>query len=396
MDNKPIRAGMIQSYIAQLRASLGEMKPVNETQLRELFGRKDYTGMVKIIRDKMGLELRVRVGIVNEGGPVGAPAWVSAPKPMPHFGTAEFRQTLVTVFLRKAFVSDHNFEEVAIAIAHELSHIVLFGRNHCLQDSEEAVDLTAMLLGYRDLYVAGSFCEVGPASFLGLINLFIEKRVTGVERRAYRTFGYLTPEEVRYASVILGKPLDDFRATPLKPKGSVLSEIPLLAYSCILVGIICLAVLVRSPPTTAPQQKLVQKSQKPELVQSVCANQPQPNHGVYARYDQSPNVAPLTIRTETGSNYFIKIEDSNTERPVRSFYIVGGSTLEAQVPAGSFVLKYATGNSWCGDMELFGASTETSKADQVFQFDIGQGYTIELIKRQKGNLPTRRIGRESF
>src|SRR4030088_77321 len=122
MDTKPIRAEMIQSYIAQLRASLGSVKPVGEKRLRELFGTQDYTGMVKVIRDNMGLDLRVRVGLVNEGGPLGAPAWVSAPKPMPRFGTAEFQRTVVTIFLRKSFVSSHYFEEVAIAIAHELSH----------------------------------------------------------------------------------------------------------------------------------------------------------------------------------------------------------------------------------------------------------------------------------
>jgi len=218
MGAKPIRTEMIQSYIAQLRASLGEMKPVSEARLRELFGRQDYTSMVKVIRDKMGLDLRVRVGVVNEGGPVGAPAWVSAPKPMPRFGTAEFQQTLVTVFLRKTFVSSHNFEEVAIAIAHELSHIVLFGINHSLQECEEAVDLAAMLLGYRDLYIAGSFCEVRPASFWGRLSLFIEKRVTGVERRTYRTFGYLTPEEVKYAAVILAMPSGSFNVNTSKIK----------------------------------------------------------------------------------------------------------------------------------------------------------------------------------
>lgn len=381
---KPLRAEMIQAYIGQLRASLGAMKPIDETELRELFGKNDYTGMVKIIRDKLGLDLRVRVGIVNDGGPVGAPAWITAPKPMPRFGTAAFRQTLVTVFLRKTFLSNHTFEQVVIAIAHELSHIVLFGTNHRLQDREEAVDLTAMLLGYRDLYVAGSFCEVGPTSFWGRINPLSEKRVAGVQGRIYRTLGYLTPEEVRYAAVILGKPLEDFRTAPLRPKGSVLSEIPPLVYSVIAVGFICLAVLVQGPTTPAPQQTLM------------CANQPQPNHGVYARYDYSPNVAPLTIKTERGSNYFVKIEDSNSGRLVRSFYIIGGLILESKIPAGSFVLKYATGNSWCGDKELFGASTETSKADQIFQFEIDQGYTIELIKRQKGNLPTRKISRESF
>jgi hypothetical protein len=62
MDAKPIRTEMIQSYIAQLRASLGEAPPVPD-QLRELFGRQDYTGMVRSIRDSMSLNMRVRVGL---------------------------------------------------------------------------------------------------------------------------------------------------------------------------------------------------------------------------------------------------------------------------------------------------------------------------------------------
>jgi len=388
MDTKPIRAEMIQSYIAQLRASLGGVKPVGEGRLRELFGRQDYTGMVKVIRDSMGLDLRVRVGLVNEGGPVGAPAWVSAPKPMPRFGTAEFQRTLITVFLRKSFVNTHSFEEVVIAIAHELSHIVLFGIGHPLQECEEAVDLTAMLLGYRELYLAGSFCEVRPATFWQRLGSSIEKRITGVERRTYRTFGYLTPEEVRYAAVILGKPLDDFRAAPFQAKGSALSEIPPVVYSFVAFGIIYLAVLISTPTIT--------KAPEPKIAHSVCASRPQPNQGIYARYTQSPDVAPLTLRTGSGSNYFVKIEDAVSGRPILSFFVYGGSTLNAKVPAGSFVFKYATGSQWCGDLELFGASTETNKADRVFQFDDDHSYTIELIARTGGNLVTKRISRDSF
>ncbi len=379
---------MIQSYIAQLRASLGEMKPVSEARLRELFGRQDYTSMVKVIRDKMGLDLRVRVGVVNEGGPVGAPAWVSAPKPMPRFGTAEFQQTLVTVFLRKTFVSSHNFEEVAIAIAHELSHIVLFGINHSLQECEEAVDLTAMLLGYRDLYIAGSFCEVRPASFWGRLSLFIEKRVTGVERRTYRTFGYLTPEEVKYAAVILAMPSGSFNVNTSKIKSSARWAFPPIAYSFAVVAIMGFAAWISSPTTTKPAL--------PKLVQNACATRPQPNEGVYARYDQSPSVAPLTLRTASGSNYFVKIADAVNGRPILSFYVFGGSTFRVEVPAGSFILKYATGDNWCGDRELFGASTEIIQTDRIFQFDYDHGYKIDLIRRREGNLPAKQISPRIF
>jgi hypothetical protein len=95
-----------------------------------------------------------------------------------------------------------------------------------------------MLLGYRDLYIAGSFCEVRPASFWEQFDLFFEKRLTGSEQRTYRTFGYLTPEEVRYAAVILGKPLDDFHAAPSNTKGSARWAIPPISYYFALVSFI--------------------------------------------------------------------------------------------------------------------------------------------------------------
>jgi hypothetical protein len=163
---------MIQSYLAQLRDSFGGARnPVSTDQLRALHARQDYPGMVRLVRDGMGLDVRIRVGLVNHGGSLDAPAWVSTPQTT--------LVTLITVFLRKSFLLESRFEVIVMAIAHELSHIVLNVNGHVLRECEEAVDLTAMLLGYRDIYVAGS--------------------------AQMRTVGYLTPEEVRYAAMLLGQ-----------------------------------------------------------------------------------------------------------------------------------------------------------------------------------------------
>jgi hypothetical protein len=160
--------------------------------------------MVKLVRDGLGLDLRVRVGLVNQGGPDGAPAWVSCPKPLPQYGTPEFKRTLVTIFLRKSFLAENKFEAVVMAIAHEFSHIVLFGIKHPLEEDEVAVDLTAMLLGYRDFYSAGSqYREVRPKSLWQRFVQSLQKR------RTYQSLGYLSPEEVRYAAVIMGKPKEE-------------------------------------------------------------------------------------------------------------------------------------------------------------------------------------------
>jgi hypothetical protein len=94
------------------------------------------------------------------------------------------------VFLRKAFLLKYKFEHVVMAIAHELSHIVLFRIRHPLEEVEVAVDLTAMLLGYGEFYFIGF--ELLRTEHLG-------------------SLGYLTGNEIRYAVqfVVPQQRLDD-------------------------------------------------------------------------------------------------------------------------------------------------------------------------------------------
>lgn len=205
MSTTDMRTELIQSHLGQLRASLGEVRaPVPEDELRRLYKSQDYTGMVRLVRDSMWLDLRVRVGLVNTGGPEGAPAWYVGPEPMPRYDSVEFKNTLVTICLRRSFLAEHSFERIVMAIAHECSHIILNAKHHSLRKQEEVVDLTAMLLGYRDFYVAGS----------EYLELHRWDRVT------VHTVGYLTPEEVRYAAIVLGKPLKTFEAPRVRRKAS--------------------------------------------------------------------------------------------------------------------------------------------------------------------------------
>jgi hypothetical protein len=127
-----------------------------------------------------------------------------------------------------------------------------------------------------------------------------------------------------------------------------------------------------------------------------CGSHPQPNQGTLVRYTQRPDVAPLTIKTRSGSNYFVKIDDAASGRTVQTLYVYGGYSYETQVPRGTFILKFATGAQWCGELELFGPSTVRNKADRIFRFDDDYEYTIELIPQSSGNLPTKRISREEF
>ena len=107
------------------------------------------------------------------------------------------------------------------------------------------------------------------------------------------------------------------------------------------------------------------------------------------------DIAEFTIRTAAGSNYFIKLEDLS-ERPARAYFLRGGSTRSFAVPLGTFALKYATGQSWCSEDELFGESTATNQADDTFTFNDDTHWTVELILQRHGNLGTRSIPRSQF
>lgn len=127
-----------------------------------------------------------------------------------------------------------------------------------------------------------------------------------------------------------------------------------------------------------------------------CARFPQPVTGVLAVYDPDDRVAPLTIKTSAGGGYFVKLEESISGKVAMTFFITGGETLRVRVPEGSFVLKYAIGDRWCGEANLFGRNTTTKQAEEIFIFGEGSGYTVGLIARKGGNLRTKTIDRSQF
>jgi hypothetical protein len=140
-----------------------------------------------------------------------------------------------------------------------------------------------------------------------------------------------------------------------------------------------------------------------------CIGRPQPRQGIYKWYGRSwgDDVADFTIKTAAGSNYFVKLEDLSG-RPARAFFVQGGSTISYKVPLGTFILKYASGQSWCSEAELFGPDTATNQADQFFDFDRQvtedatgittsiSDITVELILQPGGNLRTHAILRSQF
>jgi hypothetical protein len=208
----------VKKYLHQLQRALPCVPPIPVQALTSLYTARDYEGMVQLIKKAMNVEVRLVVGWVNCGGPQAmkdAPAWIEFPPNMPFYGSNAFRELKLTMFLRKSFLAESKYDQVAIAIAHELSHVVLESIEHPLRRCEKAVDLTAMLLGFRQLYASGSYKE---------------ERSRNSTRS--RTLGYLSREEVELANRIL---------TPERSKINVIQFLLVrrkaLALALLLVGI---------------------------------------------------------------------------------------------------------------------------------------------------------------
>ena len=126
-----------------------------------------------------------------------------------------------------------------------------------------------------------------------------------------------------------------------------------------------------------------------------------PQNGTINTYSNKERIAPLNIKTGGDKvHYFVKLTDWNTDTLIQTIFIRAGHTAETTVPLGSYRLKYAAGENWQGEDELFGDETIFSKAEKRFDFaqegNNVSGYTVELILQTGGNLSTVRIPKSEW
>lgn len=131
------------------------------------------------------------------------------------------------------------------------------------------------------------------------------------------------------------------------------------------------------------------------------ASTPEPDEGVIKLYTSNELVAPLRISTAHGySSYYAKLVDASTGRTAMTMFIRPGSHIETKAPLGLYRLRYASGNRWQGETELFGPDTVYSEAEKTFEFrrtgDQAEGYSVRLIFQTDGNLATKLLSATQF
>jgi hypothetical protein len=128
--------------------------------------------------------------------------------------------------------------------------------------------------------------------------------------------------------------------------------------------------------------------------------QPLPANGEVQMFSTQEAIAPFEIKSSPGANYLVKLEDSLSGQDVMTIFVQGGNTVQVDVPLGTYLVKYASGEHWYGYVDLFGKDTAYAKADETFSFFTEgneiKGYSITLYKVEGGNLTTTTINRNDF
>jgi hypothetical protein len=124
-----------------------------------------------------------------------------------------------------------------------------------------------------------------------------------------------------------------------------------------------------------------------------------PYDGEIQAYTSSEQAAPLEIRIAAGSHCLVRLRNASDKALVMDIFVRSGSTVEVEVPLGTYELHYAFGETWYGYQYRFGRDT-AYKADKLLVFTRTgsqvKSHTVTLYKVPHGNLPTSKINADQF
>lgn len=160
---------------------------------------------------------------------------------------------------------------------------------------------------------------------------------------------------------------------------------------CVAVIVFCLLILALTVPRIINPDQDAALGATPTL-----AELPRPKNGERFLIPSLQCVSPLSIETTYSGDYYFVLADHGTGSAIMSFYVHAGSSIELDVPIGTFDIYYACGDSWYGTDSLFGPDTTYQKCDESFSFSEFSGWTVQLQPVTYGNLDTEYVSPEDF
>lgn len=108
-------------------------------------------------------------------------------------------------------------------------------------------------------------------------------------------------------------------------------------------------------------------------------------HGLMWHRSGLPAVFPLQVKTLGPQDYYVTLTDAETDKTVLAAYIEGGRFFRVLVPPGTFEVRFAFGNIWQGEEDLFGADDSTGMFEMpkpltfgVRNFNTKGGHLVDL------------------
>jgi hypothetical protein len=187
-----MRKKAIEVWVESVREHFGRPRArIGTEEVRKLFEARKYGAMLSFVRKTMYLE-----HVPMEFGKVVSPSGRQAPAWADIWTTVSGEIVQIRIFFRKEFLIREPLGIVLFAMAHELSHVLLNKEKHRLREVEEVVDITAMFMGYGDLFLKESLVAERPIEII---------TKEGEEISRQQRVGYLTLEEKQYVMDLLKK-----------------------------------------------------------------------------------------------------------------------------------------------------------------------------------------------
>lgn len=106
-----------------------------------------------------------------------------------------------------------------------------------------------------------------------------------------------------------------------------------------------------------------------------------------------PAVFPLQVKTPPDQDYFLTLIDEETGDDAFAAYIKGGAFFKVLVPPGVFRLKFAAGDVWQGEEDLFGPdeNTRVFELRKPLTFEtrglaVKAGHIVNLLERRPSQI----------
>lgn len=218
------------------------------------------------------------------------------------------------------------------------------------------------------------------------------KIIPDVTEKAYQDFKAANPDGVyappgdEIALVLLKSAMDSVLYSPVLVEIVLTSEDEKAETICDLI-----ADLIDSQ-LEIEAENLIDRIRDNLIIES--ASEPRTQ---YIGISNSKTGIPLKIYTPKGyDSHYFKIYDAKNGELALRVYVREGDSITVYLPAGSYRIRYCTGDTWYGYDHLFGPEGQYVRFEEVIHMKKNNRYTLTLYQDSDANMEANPIAYDKF